>query len=175
MKKQFFWIRGYKNKYSISQNGDIYSHSNRWGILNCPIKRKHVLGKNGYYVISLYNKNCENRMYVHRLLAETFLIKPAGRNFVNHKDGNKKNNALTNLEWCTQKENNLHGFQIGLNKPLNGTKPGENCPSSKLTNIKVLEIRKRFTGKNAISLAAKYKITSANIRMIIKRKTWKHI
>lgn len=175
MKTQNFWIKGYEGKYSITQFGDVYTHQDRWNELETPRRRTLVLGKNGYYVVSLYKDNKEERHYLHRLLASTFLPKEPHQDFVNHLDGVKTNNALANLEWCTQKENNQHGFRTGLNRGLIGTKPGEKCPSSKLKENDVLEIRKLFDGKNALALAKKHGVTSANIRMIINRKTWKHI
>lgn len=63
-----------------------------------------------------------NPVYVHRIVAETFLDNPDQINKaqVNHKDGNKHNNCVDNLEWCTQSENELHAFELGLKVPTPG-------------------------------------------------------
>ena len=69
---------------------------------------------NGYITTCLY-MNGESRMaYVHKLVALAFLPNPEGKTQVNHKDGNKKNNHLENLEWVTPRENTIHALDTGL-------------------------------------------------------------
>ena len=70
----------------------------------------------GYERVGLRKKGVQKGHYVHRLVAEAFLTPEPGRPFVNHKDGNKANNNLENLEWCTQSENQIHAYQLGLQK-----------------------------------------------------------
>ena len=67
---------------------------------------------NGYIVVSL-NKN---QYKLHRLIAFTFLENLENKPFVNHIDGNKINNVVSNLEWCTASENNQHAIDTGLKK-----------------------------------------------------------
>ena len=96
-------------------NGKLYP---REKILT-PIKRK-----DGYLKVNLHNdeykgrgKGCE--CLVHRLVAEAFLENPKNSLLeVNHKDGNKENNNVDNLEWCTRQENVLHSYKLGLKKPV---------------------------------------------------------
>ena len=59
--------------------------------------------------------NGKNRN-IHRVIAETFIPNPNNLPCVNHKDGNKQNNRVDNLEWCTHSENTLHSFRTGLQK-----------------------------------------------------------
>ena len=73
----------------------------------------------GYLSVSLFNGR-EKRFYIHRLVAEMFIQNNKKYEEVNHIDGNKKNNKVENLEWCTSKENKQHAHRLGLykHKPL---------------------------------------------------------
>lgn len=68
---------------------------------------------NGYKAIQTYN----HTYYIHRLVAQAFLPNPSNKPCVNHKDGNKKNNCVDNLEWVTHSENNRHAYRTGLKFP----------------------------------------------------------
>jgi hypothetical protein len=72
-----------------------------------------------YYVVTMRCIEDEERKnrFIHRLMCETFLPNPDGKAHVNHKDGNKLNNSLANLEWATPAENNAHARETGLSKP----------------------------------------------------------
>ena len=91
--------------YQISNIGRVRSYKNgKLKILDGYVQNT------GYLTVSLNNK----KHSVHRLVAEVFIHKPSGKNVVNHKDGNKLNNSVDNLEWCTTKENIQHAFKTGL-------------------------------------------------------------
>ena len=87
--------------------------------------------KDNYWIVTLYTKEGKRvKRSMHRLLMETFVHNPDNKRHINHIDGNKSNNALSNLEWCTPSENAQHAVALGLNKPpckevhqyyLNGT------------------------------------------------------
>lgn len=66
----------------------------------------------GYSRVMLYSNNIKKRFFRHRLVAEHFIPNPENKLFVNHKDGNKHNNSVHNLEWCTQSENEKHKFAV---------------------------------------------------------------
>ena len=73
----------------------------------------HDNGK-GYMQIHTSRDGKQYMRYIHRLVAECYLDNPNGLREVNHKDGNKRNNSVENLEWCTSRENHLHAYRTGL-------------------------------------------------------------
>lgn len=72
--------------------------------------------KAGYLRVELWDRGRGKKHSIHRLLAEAFIPNPEGKPQVNHIDGDKTNNALSNLEWVTQSENQKHAYKIGLQK-----------------------------------------------------------
>lgn len=89
-------------QYEVSNDGEI-RHIGR-GL------RKQSIFANGYKYISLWIAEIGKCKVVpvHRLVAEAFIDNPQGKRCINHKDGNKQNNCVDNLEWCTYSENSLH-------------------------------------------------------------------
>lgn len=75
-----------------------------------PYINKH----NGYVYIFLMKDNKSKNFRLHRLVAEAFIPNPENKLQVNHKDGNKLNNNINNLEWCNQSENEKHAYNKGL-------------------------------------------------------------
>ncbi len=100
-----------------------YSVSNFGNIMNNKTNKKlRILIKSGYSHISLVNNKCKKTIKVHRLVAKEFISNPENKQEVNHKDKNKTNNHIDNLEWVTHKENCLHK-SIGLIYKSNKNKP----------------------------------------------------
>lgn len=101
-------IKGYEGYYQVSDDGHV-RRILKDGSTKVLKNRKNRAAK--YYTVCL-SKNCEKKAFnVHRLVAETFLGVPDGALEVNHKDGDKLNNNLDNLEWVTQKENLIHAME----------------------------------------------------------------
>lgn len=109
MKEIWRNIKGYDGLYIVSNCGRVktlhkkgsYPH-NKDGIL------KNNLAKNGYYMVALCKNGKIERVLVHRLVATTFIPNPNNYPVVNHIDENKLNNNVANLEWTTQRLNNIH-------------------------------------------------------------------
>lgn len=76
--------------------------------------KKQWLGANGYYYVDIHENGIAKKVAVHRLIAQHFLINPDAKRTVNHLDGNKLNNTLSNLEWATNSENTQHAYDTGL-------------------------------------------------------------
>lgn len=96
---------------------------------------------NGYVTVALYRKAKK----LHQLLAEAFIDNPNNYEYINHKDGNKQNNELSNLEWCDHSHNLKHAWDNGLRKwnPKSARKSRFNT-EEKLT---ILELKKQHTNK----------------------------
>ena len=107
-------IVGYEGLYQVSNLGNIKSVSR---VINCrngtsKTVNEHLVSPgnngNGYLFVYLWKNNKSKRFYVHRLVAKYFINNPNNYNKINHKDFNKKNNTIYNLEWCNDNQNMAH-------------------------------------------------------------------
>jgi hypothetical protein len=106
-------LDGYENfaNYTIFSDGTILNNRTHKKV------SQRVCKKNGYLMVSLWNANCRRQCTVHRLLALAFVENPQLLAEVNHKDGDKLNNSLDNLEWISHRENIKHAVDMGLHNP----------------------------------------------------------
>lgn len=109
-------VKGYEGRYQVSNLGRIKSvrawrgnkHAKKY--IEQETMVNGYVGNTGYVYVHLDGKNCT----LHRLIAKTFIDNPKNKPQVNHIDGNKLNNNVNNLEWCTNKENAVHARENGL-------------------------------------------------------------
>ena len=147
----------------------------------------YTLNNRGYLSVVI---RCKTYM-VHRLVAKAFIQNIECKPFVNHKDGNKLNNHIDNLEWCTTAENNKHARETGLYKQACGHTIQYKSPEtkqkalnnlkdkSKLTPDEVRYVRRvhiaRSINFSATALAAQFGTSVAAMSKIIKGHTYSHI
>ena len=114
-------IKGFEGRYKISNRGRVLSVHRCVKPGLCYIEKNMSLQENkrGYLQIKLRKPQVYQRYFIHRLVALHFLEQIEGKDFVNHKDKNRKNNQLSNLEWCTHQENCDHRD----GKPINNDEP----------------------------------------------------
>lgn len=103
-------VKGYEGLYQVSNTGKVNSFIKCNAHQNVPRELKQRISRKGYVKCKLGGK----LVSVHRLVAEAFIENPYNKAQVNHKDGNKQNNHVDNLEWATNIENQLHANKIGL-------------------------------------------------------------
>ncbi len=190
--------------WKIIEDYPDYQISNFGRIRSLKFEKERILkfGNNnrGYLHVLLYNNGESKRFRIHRLVLKIFKPITNSEDFqCNHIDGNKKNNNINNLEWCTCSENNQHAFKIGLknhkgeNHPIYGkhhteeTKKkmskshvnfkGESHPNHKLINKEIREIKQLI--KDGIlyqrEIAKIYKVSRNTISMIKLGQRWKYI
>jgi len=156
---------GYESIYLVSNFGNIYSYYSNKVIK--PQKNNH------YYYITACNGSSRKNIVIHRAVAMTFIPNPLNLPQVNHKDGNKLNNNLNNLEWCTPSQNSIHAYKNNLRQAKMGV---ESNFCTKLNSFHVTRIRDFISkGVKQSYIAKLYNCHINTICDIGRRKIWKHI
>jgi hypothetical protein len=127
------------------------------------------LGAGGYLYVCIRGDGTKRTKTVHGLVAETFLGSRPITKQVNHKDCDKQNNCVSNLEYITAKENTRHADANGRRRLK-----GEGHPLSKLNDHKVRQIRTLSADWSQTALANKFGVSRKLIHNILNHKTWKH-
>lgn len=154
--------------YFISNFGRLKGRSGR-------IIKSHLNKRIGYYMICLKptgRKGKPKCVKIHILVAKAFIPNLENKPHINHIDGNKQNNIVTNLEWCTNQENIIHAYKLGLNK----SKRGEQNKQAKLTNDQAKWVREHYIPGDRTfgsrALGRKFNVSHDVILYIINNKTY---
>lgn len=146
--------------YQVSNLGFVRFNDQKSNYgLKKPLKMK--ISSHGYIHFSVYNKGNVKSFQIHRIVAQAFIPNPENKPQVNHKDGNKKNNSVSNLEWATRSENQIHRFRVLKIK-------------NRITSTENISIIRE--NKDSLSLKKLAKITgvcASSISLIKRGKTYK--
>lgn len=158
-------IKGFDGKYYVSNQGRVKSNPARQEgrVLKPGIQSK------GYQTVYLYLPVKPKKgvsITVHRLVLETFGPKPtAEQTEINHKDMDKTNNCIDNLEWCTSKQNHKHAID------MRGHWVGENNGKAKLSDEQVVEVLKHSdAGKSNVEIAKMFNLTAQHVGDLCRGK-----
>lgn len=180
-------VKGYEGLYEVSSMGRVkrvarmidYSNKRFSKDTQMSIREKILSpvkigsSKEKYFAVNLRNKSGERKLRkVHRLVAEAFIPNPGGLPQIDHKDGNKNNNSVSNLEWVTCEENYRRALNMGL-----ACSKGSRNGNAKLTDEQVTEIRKTHIRESrsfgAMALSRKYGVHRSTIEKIVNGESWK--
>ena len=161
-------VNGYPN-YLIYEDGRLWSKKTRRFI-------KQFNNRGGYPSLNLSRIGEKPKSFrVHRIVAEHFLPRVDGLNDVNHIDGNKTNNHVSNLEWSNKSLNGKHAYKLRLK--IASPPIGEKHGMSVLKESDIFEIRRKheIDKLSYLQIATQYDISKQQVWRIVQRKCWKHI
>ncbi|MED5492674.1 MAG: NUMOD4 domain-containing protein [Pseudomonadota bacterium] len=171
-------ISGYEGLYEVSNLGRVKSLGRMrvtkgGGKSWLPERIKAASSqREGYVSAHLYKNSKMSKRYIHRLVAEAFLANPNSLPQVNHLDGDKANNAATNLEWCSASDNCRHAVDFEIYQ----TARGEQSAMAKLTEESVIEIRQMAaSGWLHREIAEIFGVGRKAVTKIVNRQRWKHV
>lgn len=157
----------FNQDYKINEKGEVFSPYRGWHQM-----QPQKINK-GYLRVHLMTNNGGKFFMVHRLVLEAFAPTENSLKLqVNHIDGNKENNTLSNLEWCTQSENMAHSVKIGLRSNM---PKGEESSSNILTKEQVIEICEELMNPDRPSytqIGKKYGVSKYAIHDIKRKRSW---
>ena len=156
-------------KYSVSNFGRV--RNNKTNKILSPRNLQ------GYQRVAFYVDGKPTDFRIHRLVAKAFIPNPENKPQVNHINGNKSDNHVNNLEWCTNGENVRHALRTGLidTRNISLAVRGAKHPRAKLSEKQVMEIKKKLKYQTGLSLAKEYNVTPSLISLIRNNKKWSHI
>jgi hypothetical protein len=163
-------IRGYEGLYVVSNRGEVKRIGRKRGAVVGKVLRPG-LASSGYLTVSLHGHTGCRTHCIHRLLSEAFIPNPdpTTKKEVNHIDGDKTNNSLSNLEWVTYKENLHHSYDVLGRQPSRG--------NAKLNEQSVREIRSllQTTKLTQREIGDMFGVCNKAISQIKTKENWSHV
>ena len=188
-----YWadVEGYEGYYQISNYGNVRSldrvikeKTGKTQTLKGRILKPRI-NPGGYYYIGLGKNGTKATFAVHQLEAQAFIPNPASpdgeradsKPTVNHIDGNKLNNNLSNLEWASYSENLSHAYKTGLRQAVKSSEVGSKNYKRKLKPEQVLEIKRLLATGNLThkEIATQFGVSKSIVGKINSNKYWSHI
>jgi hypothetical protein len=147
-------------KYYISEEGEFFSATTYHSDGKLHKRKTNVNKKRGY----VYARTTSGNYQVHRMVASAFIHNPDNKSTVNHKNGDKTDNKVSNLEWSTQKENNNHAISIGLSKKMK-----KNEGNIKYTNEQCKKVLDRIkSGMTYLQAGSIYNMPYSTIAHLVR-------
>ena len=154
----------YEGLYKVSNFGRVKSFRHKYP----KILRANEQSK-GYMQVRLHRNGKTKNFGVHILVAQAFIDNPENKREVDHRNGDKTNNCVWNLDWVTRKENAARAYKLGLIKVYRGTQ----SHYAKLNAKEIVYIRENSDGLNSRELAKKFNVSRATINRIKAGVTYK--
>lgn len=169
-------IEGFDGFYQVSNTGKIRSQGDNRGNKSGKWRLRSLSANpDGYLKVRLMHKGKDKTCGIHTLVAKAFIPNPNNYETVNHKDGNKTNNNVDNLEWADRSQQMIHAYQNGLKMPMRGSKHSQ----SKLTDDDVRYIRSHYkrqsTEFGTVALGKKFGVSSRVIGLVTRGLSYKNV
>lgn len=158
-------IPDYENKYQISNYGNVRNINKNRNLKPSPNIK-------GYMRVNLWKRGNYSTKLVHRLVSNAFIPNPENKPQVNHIDGNKANNIVSNLEWNTNTENIQHAYDNKLILGNSGEKNGR-CVTNHDTVCGIITLLQKCESRK--NIAETFGVTIHIVNNIKNRKSWKHL
>lgn len=175
MNEEWRDIEGFDGFYQVSNMGRVRSCCNSHGTRGKWKFRALSANHDGYLKVRLIKGSKDLTKRVHTLVAEAFIPNPNDYNTVNHKDGNKTNNRVDNLEWADRSQQMIHAYKLGLKKSIKGSKNSQ----AKLTDDDVRYIRSNYKRCSqefgTVALGKRFGVTNAAIGKVVRGLTYKDV
>jgi len=167
--RKFIDLKGFDGLYGINKLGEIISYKNK---IHKILKQDNSAD---YLRIGLVKDNKRKKYCIHKLLAENFIPNPKNYKIVNHINGKKKDNSLSNLEWCSASENSMHAYKIGLmeNQKKAVRLAGINKRAISYDDAENIRIKYNNEKTSYRKLGKQYGLSGKAIQQIINYNTYK--
>lgn len=163
--QELYDIEGYEGLYQVTKDGRVFS-----------VRKERFLtpvARRGYHRVRLYGDGGYTTPQIHRLVAKAFIPNPNNYPIVHHKDNNKGNNSVENLEWCTNQQNIKHAYDDGKIKiPMC---KGEDVASSKLSEKDAYTVLTLKGIQPVVQIAEDYGVSKVCVYDLWRGRTWKHL